>query len=360
MNILLLTTQVSPFQSELADAMNELAGVTFTSVFTQTGTRPAHWLRGRSSQHTLTPSAEYGVARTVQWLRSIIAARKPNIVLVGGIRGPIWKAAVPLRRHAGVRLGFWLEQPRPDRGGLLKILRGLEYRYRLAGAPFVLAIGDRAVDYYSTLCDEVALVPYGQDLSPCFAMTRRPPAGGIFRFLFSGQLIARHNIRAMLPAIEGVYARSDRPFEVVLAGHGPESVHVDALLRRNPALGQVIRYDRDYATWDDRLRPFGECDVLLYPSSHSGWGLVVPEAMAAGMMVVSTPLVEAARYFIRPGVSGVFIDPQPGAIERAMLDCLADPGRVFQMGQQARQDAVKGDARVVAQQMAEAIAKFTP
>ena len=43
MKILLLNTQVAPFQVELAQAMNAVPGVSFTIGFTHPSTRARHW-----------------------------------------------------------------------------------------------------------------------------------------------------------------------------------------------------------------------------------------------------------------------------------------------------------------------------
>jgi glycosyltransferase involved in cell wall biosynthesis len=227
--------------------------------------------------------------------------------------------------------------------------------WRIGRGDFVFAIGDRALRDYSSAARRISLVPYGQDLGPCFAINRPSRESRLFTFLFSGQLLPRQNIRVIMEATSRLLDERGERFRLIIAAHGPEQTVIDLAMRRNPRLGRVLHYDRDYATWFDRLRPMAAADVLVYPSAHSGWGLVVPEAMAAGMAVIATSGVEAARYFIRDGENGLFIDPDPGSLFMAMRGLLDEPERAWEMGRAARRDAVRGHATVVAGQFADAV-----
>jgi len=354
MRILLLNSQVAPFQVELAKAINAISGVSFTIGFTHPSTRAGHWKLAadqsacRLAPHGTTPN---GLAA---WLRQLIEDERPSVILVTGIRGAIYNAVAHYDRSA--RVGFWLEQPMAPRPWLYRHLRDIEYRLRLRGADFVLAIGDRALSYYQRLCPRVAMVPYGQDLSTCLEASPPTRSRNKLRFVFSGQLVARHNIGLMIAAVEQVYDRVGPRFEFIVAAAGPHDRVIRELLERRPELRDVIHYDRDYETWEDRCRPLFSSDVLLYPSSHSGWGLVVPEAMAAGLLVISTPYVEAARFFIRDGENGVLIPPTQAALETQMLKCLTDPEWVRALGDRARIAARQGDAPAIANRLVDAIA----
>ncbi|HET9960429.1 MAG TPA: glycosyltransferase, partial [Polyangiaceae bacterium] len=137
-----------------------------------------------------------------------------------------------------------------------------------------------------------------------------------------------------------------------------EQAQIDSALTRCPALRHVLRYDREFATWEDRLRPFRSSHVFLYPTRYAGWGLVIPEAMAAGSVVLSTPEAEASAYFVRHRVNGIFLEPGVESLEREMRFCLDNPAEVSEMGRRARLDAVDGHAPNVAQRVANALARL--
>ena len=83
---------------------------------------------------------------------------------------------------------------------------------------------------------------------------------------------------------------------------------------------------------------------------------MVPEAMAAGLLVVTTLEVEAARFYIRDGENGVIIPPAQGALETQMLRCLSDRDWVRTLGDRARLAARQGDAGAIAKRMVDALA----
>src|SRR5439155_19337196 len=60
-------------------------------------------------------------------------------------------------------------------------------------------------------------------------------------------------------------------------------------------------------------------DVLVLPSDHEPWALVVQEAMAAGLPVVASDVVGAAYELVTDGVSGkVFPAGDCSALQKAL------------------------------------------
>jgi glycosyltransferase involved in cell wall biosynthesis len=83
---------------------------------------------------------------------------------------------------------------------------------------------------------------------------------------------------------------------------------------------------------------YGEADVLLFPTRYESFGLVVLEAMAAGLPVVVSDALPA----------GIAADDRNGRVIRghdpdeyaeALVELLADPERLRQVGERNRQDA---------------------
>jgi glycosyltransferase involved in cell wall biosynthesis len=361
MKILILTEQIAPFQIELAEEINKIASVQCAIAFGQEiSHRGNHWesFEKKPSEQVYFAGKGLKAEQIIEWYRNIIAKEKPDAVICNGIRRAVYQAAIQEYQARGFRLGFWLEQPLPKTNLIYRFLRFLFYKRRIRNESFVLAIGDRAARFYHRILPHVALVPYGQDLSSCFSYPRQPNSSGKMRFLFSGQLIKRHNINLILSAFAQIYRKKGDCFSLVLAGHGPEEATVNQVIRSTPDLARTISYDRDYQNWNDRLQPFRTSDVLVYPSQHSGWGLVIPEAMAFGLPVITTQNVEAGRYYVQHGVNGAFVNPDKTELERVVTDFLGDPLRIFQMGQAARESAKRGHSSAVAQKMVHAIGSF--
>ena len=53
-----------------------------------------------------------------------------------------------------------------------------------------------------------------------------------------------------------------------------------------------------FRQWDELPAIYARADVLCAPSRYDGWGLVVPEGLAAGMPVIATDMMGAGRELI--------------------------------------------------------------
>jgi glycosyltransferase involved in cell wall biosynthesis len=64
-----------------------------------------------------------------------------------------------------------------------------------------------------------------------------------------------------------------------------------------------------FKDWNELPSAYATADVLCAPSRHDGWGLIVPEALAAGLPVISTTSTGAAVEFIKTDWNGWLIPP---------------------------------------------------
>lgn len=353
--IVLVTTQVAPFQVELAEAINSESNYRYHVLFTtKENRRPPHWLdinERISSTSTIVPDTTESIDQVIEWTVKQLDILKPDVVLIGGIRGIPYRAALAYRSKLArdVLLGLWLEPPFPNRNLLHRSARRAEYFLRIRRVDFVLAIGDRAHAYYRSCNSNTHFVPYGSDLSLCLNQPLPKPYLGRIKFLFSGGLHARHNFPLIMRGLRTLLATRGPTFEFIVSGDGPEQVQIDSAISEEPLLRELIRYDRNFKNWSDRLNPFLESHVFLYPTSHSGWGLVIPEAMAAGNLVITTRNAEAARYLISNGVNGLKIEPNDEMFVAALQRCVDEPKWVESLGLAARESARRCHGLSVAQ-----------
>jgi glycosyltransferase involved in cell wall biosynthesis len=77
----------------------------------------------------------------------------------------------------------------------------------------------------------------------------------------------------------------------------------------------------------ERLRSvYHVCDVLLHPSERDQWGLVINEAVAAGMAIVATDVIGAAADLVRHGVNGLVIRPRSAEAMATAIRDISRPG----------------------------------
>ncbi len=366
--VVLVSTLFSPFQTELATALNEREGLDYHVLYTKlaNAARGSHWTEDvrRTPPYVHTVPAGLGARETAAWVEERLATLAPRVIVANGIlRAPTWQTLTALRPRLGTPqrrtpVGYWLEHPDLSRPWHVCMAVELMTRVQMGAMDFGFVIGDRAEAYYRRCHPTLPLhvVPYGSNLGPSFAIERNGPPERT-RFLFSGQLVARNNIRALTEAFERLAESHAGRFEWVVSASGPEERWITEARARSPVLDRATRFDRDFVTWNDRLRPFAQSDVLVCPSLHAGWALVVPEALAAGMPVIATRAVSAARWFVRPELSGVFVETDANSIYRALVRFVEDHPAIARMGAEARLAAHAGTVEFIAARFAEAARK---
>lgn len=364
--VLFVTSLFSPFQVELAYEINKLNLFDYYVAFTvpYSARRGKHWIikiKEEYAKFIMLANNETNVEAQAFWAAQTIIKLNPQIVILGFYKGSIYKQSIDAAKSIKADIGFWCEPPNLLYPNLIiKIYQNLILKRNLKDAKFILAIGDRATRIYKEIYQgDVHTIPYGQDLSSHFSIHRNPKSDDErIVFLFSGQLVKRHNIQLIAKSLIKLYERYPDKFKFVIAGYGPMEDSFWQIIKRKSRLRNHIIYDRDYETWEDRVRPFSYSDVLIYPSRHSGWGLVIPEAMASGMLVISTPYVEAARYYIVDGKNGIIIEPTIENLITKMEWCIINKEKIFRIGQQARIDALKGTAEYVAKQFCDVVKQY--
>jgi glycosyltransferase involved in cell wall biosynthesis len=91
-------------------------------------------------------------------------------------------------------------------------------------------------------------------------------------------------------------------------------------------------------------------DLLVFPSSYEGFGLVVIEAMSQGLPVVATP-VGCAATLVRTGETGVQVPPRdPAAIADAIVALMQSPCERRRLGENAARLVAEMSWRQTAQQ----------
>ena len=218
---------------------------------------------------------------------------------------------------------------------------------RVADRLLLLNEGDRryALDRGWQSEDRIDLVPHG--VAAEFLATdpgdEAPRGRGL---LFCGSWDAVKGVPYLVKAFEQLHASDSSRTLTVLGPGVPASMVVEAFDARVRSSIRVI----DRAPEDLVRRAYAEHDVLLWPSTYEGFGLVLIEAMSQRMAVVATP-VGCARSLIRDGVNGVIVPPRdPAALAGAASRLMADPPTRRRLGAAARSTVAGMSWRACAEQ----------
>ncbi len=135
--------------------------------------------------------------------------------------------------------------------------------------------------------------------------------------LFSGRLVTAKRVDLLLDAFVQIAAQRPQ-WDLVIAGDG---VLREELQRRVPeSLGDRVRW-LGFLECGPLALAYHACDVMVLPSGHEPWALVVQEAMAAGRVVVASDVVGAAHELVEDGVNGrIFESGNLQSLVDALLD----------------------------------------
>jgi len=157
------------------------------------------------------------------------------------------------------------------------------------------------------------LCPHPIDLEMFRPASEPRPASRPFTIVHTGGLSLRKGAPYLLEAFRLI--RKEVPNAVLRVKRNLRNDVVD-IVRRNADL--PIEWS-GYMDFPEHVRHYQTSDLLLFPSIEDGWGLVVAEALACGLPVITTPNTGASD-LIRSGVNGEVVpirDPQ--ALSQAAL-----------------------------------------
>ncbi len=167
----------------------------------------------------------------------------------------------------------------------------------------------------------IRTVPLGVDLDLIF---NAPKANETSDIIYVGRLLEHKNVDVLIKAIARV--KKDRPnVSAIIVGDGPERQSLEDLARSLKLLDNL----KFYNFVDDHVELYGlmkSSRTLVLPSVREGFGLVVVEANACGLPVITTTHHQnAAKDLIKVGRNGLLADATPEEIAGRLLSILQEP-----------------------------------
>jgi glycosyltransferase involved in cell wall biosynthesis/peptidoglycan/xylan/chitin deacetylase (PgdA/CDA1 family) len=247
---------------------------------------------------------------------------------------------------------YWNEPPRPRPFGFSK-MKFFFLRSMLRRAQGLITTGQRAQDFYRPLgngCRPILSVPYYLNLEgfiPC--PLPQPRDGEPIRFLSCCQMISRKGLGILLQACR-LLDSPPRQWHLTLVGHGPMRRKLERRSQRL-SLSKSITF-RGEIPFDQRHRVFADAHVFVLPSTWDGWGMVIPEALASGLPVISTDQVMSAHEFIRDGENGFIIPAKdPEALAHRLEFFLKHSDQIPRMAWEARKSVQEYKAEAGAKRL---------
>lgn len=177
-------------------------------------------------------------------------------------------------------------------------------------------------------------VPHGLPASP--PLVRLEGSGAVPLLVFLGRLVSTKGVRLLLDAAR-ILKKEDRPFELLIAGDGPERTSLEGYAAEL-GLGEQVRFLGRLS--QSQLAATLACvDILVAPSlGGEVFGMVVAESMLRGLAVVASDLgsfVEVLGDCGKTFKTGDALD-----LANCLAQLLDDPAARQSMGLAARQRVI--------------------
>jgi len=153
-------------------------------------------------------------------------------------------------------------------------------------------------------------------------------------FLYVGRLEDYKGVGDLIQAFRLLSSSSSPPGRMLLVGDGTMQVKIEDECRTNPAIKYLGRL-----AGADLIDAYALADCFVLPSQSESWGLVVNEAMAAGLPVIVTDQVGCIDDLVIEGHTGCIVPAQsPPVLAAAMKKFLENPNARTKMASNVRQE----------------------
>ena len=199
---------------------------------------------------------------------------------------------------------FWGERPgfrKPEWVG--RLLRHWKLRPLYSSAAPIWGIGKFAVDQYKREFGpgrDYFNLPYFSNLER-FNISRGANGHSTSDrvFVYSGALIPRKGVDVLALSFEKLVCEGHK-VRLRIVGDGPLR---SALERSLSGIADRVDFV-GFKDWKELPQQYAKAQILCVPSRYDGWGLVVPEGLAAGLPVIATDRMGAALEFVETGHNG--------------------------------------------------------
>ena len=208
----------------------------------------------------------------------------------------------------------------------------------LARAAAIVGIGSAAEQDYRHRFPRTRhfCIPYHCDLTNFFQQCGPHESSSATTVFFCGQMIRRKGVDLLLAAFDRLVAKG---LEIRLVLVGREAELPQLLRSVSEAARARIRYEGFQAP--DKLPAFfAQTDVFVLPSRHEGWGVVINQALGAGLPIICSDAVGAGADLVEENINGLhFAAGDLEALQTCIELLVKSPEMARQWGEASRQKA---------------------
>lgn len=271
---------------------------------------------------------------------------RPDVVLCGGYNYVASWQALSWAGHNKIPFFIWIESTASDRRSGARVLEFLKKQFvqRCCGA---VVPGKSSFEYARTLgfpSDRIFLAPNAVDneLFARGALSVRQRGGENAErqlpsrfFLFVGRLIPEKGVFDLAEAYGKLTPATRERMGLVFVGDGAARKE---LIRLTSGVipGNVLF--TDFVQRDDLPEFYGAAEAFVFPTHSDPWGLVVNEAMASGLPIITTNVAGCAADLVRDGWNGYVVQARNSSdLARAMEQISINPSLREDMSRRSKE-----------------------
>jgi glycosyltransferase involved in cell wall biosynthesis len=269
--------------------------------------------------------------------------REPPDLLVSLYGEPSFLLGWAIARRRGVRTAFWCEVTFdrwvPRRPWKEQVKRSI---FRRVDATLLAGEQGRAYAMrYGVSPERALLLPHVIDVAHFVKgreevmrsreQTRAKVGLRGVTFIYVGRMWWGKGLDHLLDAYSILQRRTEGEVSLLLVGDGPEEAH---LRERTQAEGLRNVAFAGFVQKPDLPRHYTMADIFVFPTLGDPYGLVVDEAMACSLPVISTSAAGEIGDRVEDGINGYVVPPENSAALLDRMELLArDPGLRARMGE---------------------------
>lgn len=347
----------SPYQRDLFQALSQLPEIDLTVHYLEPASPDSPWpQKALQPYESILPGTylSWGLSRFhVNW--HLPNLRETDVVVLNGYQS-LTSQIILHYATKQIPCIFWGEKMQASSGGVKGSIQKVMAK-GLQQCSAIAAIGTRAVEDYQKRFPGKPIfnIPYYCDLSQFAVNLPQRPRSPV-TILLCGQMIARKGVDLLLEAFDRLI-QSGLEARLLLVGREAELPQMMATL--SPNTQNQIEY-AGFQAPEALPEYFRQADLFVLPSRYDGWGVVVNQALGAGLPIICSDAVGAAQDLVEPGVNGfIFENGSVDGIFQALTHYLQHPERIEAASQASLQKANAWYPEVGAKRWLEVFEKFT-
>jgi len=262
--------------------------------------------------------------------KEIVKKNRITHVAIPGYGRPVYRRILIWCRLKGIRVAMFAESWYPG-NRFSDLLKGWFVRWT---AQAVMASGKRAsVHFEKRLRYPKPQIIEGYSVvdNAHFASAKRAEKCSPKQLLCVARFAPEKNLRLLIEAYQT--STLSASWQLRIVGGGPLKSELESLSK-----GHNIQLD-NWLNYEQLPQMYAQASCFILPSNFEPWGLVVNEAMAAGLPIIVSDAVGALPDLLAEGENGWYFDHQSKASLVETLNRLNEvsPDQLKAMGEQSTQ-----------------------